>query len=207
MVVIDSEVLVAETVNMEACMKLKQKWGSFISMVIFSLCLCASAPSQLAADPFAANLPKIAMDSNENIYAVWEEQTTGLNDIMFSSRAPAGNWTTPELISVNSLDSTMPLIAVNAGGDVVVIWNSVDTTLGINSVYGAILPFEGSWTTSERVSTSSEDAQPDYQLNIDSSGNIVAIWSAFVINDQQVIRSAIGTVSGGWDAAVQVSGP
>lgn len=184
------------------------KLRSLFSLVVFSFCLCAYAiPSDLAADPFSATSPKIAMDSFGNAYAVWEEQTEGINYIQYSTLPLEGNWTTPQVLSLEGFDSTSPLIAVNAAGDAVAIWLSIDSELGISCVYGAMLPAGESWTTAERVSSSGEDAQADYQLFLDNSGNVIVTWSGLVINDQQVIRAASGSILNGWNASVQVSGP
>lgn len=171
----------------------------FISLVIGS--------ASLSADPFQASAPQMNMDALGNAVSVWESFVDGVRVVQSATFSnDTQQWSAPITISAVEENASMPFLAVNEVGDAVAIWNTEDTNLGIIRICAAMLPFEGTWTTPEFISDTSESATTEYVVRLTNLGEIIATWSSYISFDQQVIRAASATFGGSWSAPVTISG-
>jgi hypothetical protein len=163
---------------------------------------------------YADGLPNMGIDNNGNVDAVWSDPdpTNGMTHVQAARYDFAtGNWTTPVTLSSSSISSTTPELAVAPSGfhagDAVAIWIGENGSL--STLYGAMKPNGGSWTSPAQISSNSENLGFDYQVTVNNLGNAVAIWSSTDSNGNQYIRAATTHVntSNSWSSPVTVSGP
>jgi hypothetical protein len=78
--------------------------------------------------------PMIAVDSSDNLHVVWSDDTPGNFEIYYKKSTDGGeNWTANERLTWTSDYSWNPAVAVDALGDVHVVWE--DTTPGNWEIY------------------------------------------------------------------------
>jgi hypothetical protein len=118
----------------------------------------------------------IAVDSNGNAYAVWEDYRAGDPDIRFSYRAAGGSWTPS--IQINDDEATAhqtsPSIVVDYTGNAYAVWQ--DRRDGNWDVYFSYRPTGGSWSTNIRVNDISAADQTHPDIAVDPAGRVYAVW-------------------------------
>jgi hypothetical protein len=105
-----------------------------------------SQPVVISPAAMNSSAASIAMDSTGNSVAVWV--SSGALPQLFSAQLPAGgNWSVPFAISPPT-QRVYPdfTLAINARGDVTVIWQATDPTGGTTNVFTAELVTGGSWS-------------------------------------------------------------
>jgi BNR repeat-containing family member len=121
--------------------------------------------------------PAIAVDSQDNLHVVWNDDTPGNNEIYYRKSTDGGStwWVTSRRLTWTSGYSAGPAIAVDSFGNLYVLWH--DDTLGKYTVY--YIKSEdggGTWTPAKRLSlTSGNSACP--AIVVDSSGNLHVVWN------------------------------
>lgn len=150
-----------------------------------------------AAQPLDADL---AIDTNGNIIAVWC-QSVGTNDSVYANRydATAAQWGTPRRIGNTSGDAQRPQLAVDAAGNVMVVWQVYDSTSNAYSVYANRYDAAGGgWGNAGTIETATGGAS-NARLGVDAAGNAIAIWTQRVGRNEFVYanRYEAGT---GWGA-------
>ncbi|MBI3604397.1 MAG: hypothetical protein HY202_00010 [Nitrospirae bacterium] len=125
------------------------------------------------------NPPQIAMDAAGNVIAVW----TKSNGAIWANRYTAGTgWGTPASLVTSGRD---PRIAMNAGGDAFVVWDTYDSVNANYSIwskrYIAGTSFSAGWQPDElidpRIDIGSAGAP---QIAISAAGEGTAVWSRCV---------------------------
>jgi len=112
--------------------------------------------------------PQIAMDSNGNALAVWEQF-----DGIWANRFDGTNWGSAALIdSDNAGDASDPQIAMDSNGNALAVWQQYD---GIrNNIWAN--HFDGtSWGSAALIETGAGSAR-DPQIAFDNNGNALAVW-------------------------------
>ena len=138
-----------------------------------------TAPDTLSEPGRDGNSPEVAVDSNGNAVAVWQ-QYDGVNLLINASQKPfGGSWQpSASVISRSLCNSVNPRVAADADGNVTVVWECcLDGTWGIQA---AQKPLNGIWTDPETISgsLSASSLNQEAQLAIDPSGNVMAVWTA-----------------------------
>lgn len=137
-------------------------------------------PSTISSIDQDASDPKVGIDSNGDVIAIWIE-----NGFVISSSMPYnGTWTSPTTISGSG--ASAPQLVVDANGNATALWvqNGIINT--------ATQPAGGSWGSVTALSSSGASSP---QIAFDTSGNVVAVW---VLNG--VIQSATCLFGGIWQA-------
>lgn len=143
--------------------------------------------------------PQIAVDLAGNAVAVWEE-FNGTSVIKASTLPLFGSWSTPITISSPTTDgSQIPQVAVDDFGNAVAVWMRHNGFFNI--VQSAVLPFGGSWSSPADVSSLSIDSFSP-QVDVDASGNAVAVWTNVT---SQIIQGATLPFGGSWTSSVNIS--
>ena len=166
----------------------------YYQKMLFSLflgvCFCTTF---IEAKSFSQN---IALDASGAGVAVWNTKFNTYHSVEAAVISASGAWSSSTTLSTPGQDATFPLIVVDAGGNAVALWSAYDSSLTVNTLQIAMLPFGGSWTAPLVISSPSEDVaststgfNPPYSLVMNDTGTIVAVWNAFVGSDL-VIRSA-----------------
>lgn len=130
---------------------------------------------------YAIENQSTGMDTNGSILVVWQEDTM-LGTEIKASALPFGSlsWEAPVTLSSSPLAS-LPKLAVTANGSdtfAVAIWTEVIAET--IHLYGAVRPsLSESWSASVLISDGIEDVSGNYELILNSKGNIVAKWTSY----------------------------
>jgi hypothetical protein len=128
-------------------------------------------------------VPKIAVDSADVLYVVWQDARWNDNDIYFAKSTDSGaTWTDPNR-RVNrdpapSPDQNNPAIAVDVSGNLFVVWDEDDGTE--NDIYFSKSVNGGDdWSDPHiMVNTDAENEnQEKPTIDVDSEGNIYVAWT------------------------------
>lgn len=91
-----------------------------------------STPKNLSNTSGFSSNPRVAIDAHGVIYVAWEDDATGNLEIFVSQSSDGGlNFSTPTNVSNDPADSEDPQLAVDAFGNVDVVWNDKNITMGI----------------------------------------------------------------------------
>lgn len=138
-----------------------------------------STPSYVALDTLATQTnPDMVVDPAGNAYAVWGNLRNSTYNIYFSYRPAGGTWSSPTAVNdvSNSLERSIPRIAVDSAGNAYVAW--YDTRNGQRDIYFAYRPAGGAWGTNVRVNddplNNTAHNWPD--IAVDSTGNAYLVW-------------------------------
>lgn len=138
-----------------------------------------------------ASGPSVGIDDNGNATVVWSQVSGGTRYIYRNTYTKGSGWGTETTISTFSSDATSPRIAMNPGGDAVVVW--LQNKFGYLTPYAADLK-GGVWGSpvALHADMTAQDSAP--RVAIDSGGNAVAIWK----RDTNQIFADSHVVGGSW---------
>jgi hypothetical protein len=131
--------------------------------------------------------PSIASDNAGNLHVAWYDYTnynsSGTDQDIFSKRrnATTGTWTTTEVVSTESTDTSwFPSIAVDGAGNSLVAWEDYTDYSGAGTdddiFYKRWNSTTGTWTTTEVVFPESINYSSDVSIAADSIGNVHIVW-------------------------------
>lgn len=149
----------------------------------------------MAISSTVSDQPNISVDLSGNAVLVWQGYD-GNNYIIQSAVLPFdGSWSSPTTLSEAGNDAQGPCVGVDTVGNAVAVWSRFD---GLNSIIqGATLPFQGSWSDPDNISTSGQNSD-SVKVSVDFSGNVnnaVAVWHGF--NGYNFIMQASSLPMGG----------
>jgi hypothetical protein len=125
-----------------------------------------------------AKRPHIAIDASGNALAVWD-QSDGTRYNVWSNRyIPGTGWDTAQLIQTNNAENGHAAqVAMNAVGNAQAIWFQFD---GVTTNIWANRYTAGTgWGTAQLIETDDVGQSLQYQIAIDSSGNVLAVWTQY----------------------------
>ena len=119
--------------------------------------------------------PQVGIDENGTATVVWSGSGEHDEDlhVFASTKSLTGSWQTAQQLSLGSVVSTSPQIAVNARGDAVVVWRAQQSP----DIIQASMRLAGQgWQLSpdDLFTTSFQAENP--QVAIDPYGNAIAVW-------------------------------
>jgi predicted NBD/HSP70 family sugar kinase len=124
--------------------------------------------------------PQVAMDSDGNAIAVWEQSTGTNNGFIQASRfsISSGSWSA--VADVANLSDTGgyaldPQVAMDSAGNAIAVWYQ---RTGTNTIIQASRFSGSSWSAVTDLSAPGQDAL-DPQVAMDSDGNAIAVWSRY----------------------------
>ena len=136
----------------------------------------------------AAAGPQVAMDSQGNAFAVWDQYGAGgtTRADIYADRFTVGSgWGAPTAVEASADDSMYPEIAADSMGNAMAVWTQAvrhGTTDGPYQIYSSRFVVGTGWGTASPVenngsSYASYTVHP--QVAVDPMGNAVAVWSAY----------------------------
>lgn len=144
--------------------------------ILLALCLCtymhltaeeidtwSSPPDTISSTGVNSSNPRVGMDENGNVVAVWIE-----NDVVVSkTKLLGGSWSTATTLS--STGSTDPQLVVDpTSGDATAIWEDS------GAIKTKSKPFGSAWGSTTTLALTGSSSP---QIAIDSStGDVVAVW-------------------------------
>ena len=129
--------------------------------------------------------PSLAVDSTGTVHVTWEDlaDIAGSGDdwdIFYKCKPSSGNWSTAELVSTESIfESWFSSLAVDSNGILHVTWQDWTDITGSGNdwdIFYKCKPSNGSWITTDVVSTESNMDSYRPSLAIDSNGTIHVTW-------------------------------
>ncbi len=171
-----------------------------------------SAPDEVSTSPAAA-LPQdlhVVFNAAGEAALVWVQKDPSSTDpnqfsVLASLRPAGGGFSTPAIVSPQPLtlgnDAENPRVAIDAAGDVTVLWSYFD---GTNSVIqAASRPVAGSFSAPSSLTADGEDAFSP-SVAMDSAGDAIAVWDrSNGTND--VIQSSTASPGGSFSSPVELS--
>jgi hypothetical protein len=120
---------------------------------------------------------KITMDDRGNAFAVWNQQSSGMNSIWSNNYDISSGWGTSVLLETdNRWNAHAPDVAAGADG-AMAIWNQFD---GTNyNIYSNRYQKDSGWGTPELIEKEDEGSASRSQIATDGSGNYIAVWRQF----------------------------
>jgi hypothetical protein len=135
-----------------------------------------------------AKFPKVAVDDNGNVMAVWHERESSqyrvwanrynVSNDSWGEAEPIGSgggdgFPHPSGSSISRIEFT-PEISVDGNGNVLTVWSQIDATQD-NIWANRFSVANDSWGTAAMIETDDGDARRP-NISVDSSGNALAIW-------------------------------
>jgi hypothetical protein len=133
-----------------------------------------SAPRNLSNTSGWSFNPRISVDNQGGINVVWVSDAPGNQDIFFSrSTDSGGSFSTPQNLSNDAATSGSPELAVDASGNISVVWESDDITLGVFFSHST----DGGTTFSTPVNLATNSGGSfGPQLVVAADGSISVVW-------------------------------
>jgi len=153
----------------------KIKFAGFMvaSFFVVSVSLGAAWTSKRLTFTAGETYNPVAAVDGTNVYAVWEDETSGISDIFFKKSSDSGaTWAAAKQLTYTSGVTASPDIAVD-GSDIHVVW--LDTTPGNREVYYKKSIDGGStWQAAKRI-TNNTGGSVCPKIAVDGS-KIYIVW-------------------------------
>ena len=149
--------------------------------------------------------PQVGAGGNGGFTVVWDRGTGAPNTyyVQANTRAANGFWAGATDVSVASLYSPGPDVAMDAAGNATAVWHRYD---GVSFYLRASQrPAGGSWTPPVDVSAATQTFNGT-ALAMDAAGTTRLAWSAFE-GGHYVVRTVGSAFQGPWSAPVPLSNP
>jgi hypothetical protein len=166
--------------------------GVVLLLLVGALPMVSSAQPPPAGGEFQVNTyttsqqrsPAVAMDAGGNFVVVWQSITQdGNNYGIFGQRYDAGGAPQGSEFQVNTYTTAyqrVPAVAMNAGGNFVVVWQSFAQDGDFSGIFGQRYDAGGTPQGAEfQVNTYTTDEQRFPAVAIDAGGNFVVVWETF----------------------------
>lgn len=149
---------------------------------------------------------QIAIDLNGNINAVWENDSRGHFDIFFSRSADNGaTFSVPKDISNGSGDAQNPQIALDAKGDINMVWQD-NTPPDFNADIYFSRSSDGGATFSSPLNISNDAGfSESASLTVDAGANLNVTWQDNTPGISQIFFSRSADSGGTFSSPVNVS--
>lgn len=150
----------------------------------------------------SASGPDVAVDSNGNATAVWN-QSDGVRDSIWSNRyTPSGGWGTALLIETDDVGGARsPKVAVDANGNATVVWWQYDGVR--DNIWSNRHTLSGGWGTALLIENNDTGEARSPKVAVDPDGNATAAWHQ-TNGTRYSIWSNRYTPSDGWGTAVLI---
>jgi hypothetical protein len=130
-------------------------------------------------------IPDVAMDAGGNFVVVWRSNgQDGSNDGIFAQRYDAAGSPQGVEFQVNTYTTDrqyVPAVAMDAGGNFVVVWQSLTQDGNNYGIFGQRYDATGLRRGTEfRVNTYTTDSQDESAVAADAVGNFVVVWSSYL---------------------------
>jgi hypothetical protein len=140
-----------------------------------------STPVNLTSNTTGSHDPQLALDGSGNVYVVWEDDFNSQSDIFFSRSAnpkQGVSFSTAQNLSSNTGSSTTAQLAVDASGNVSVVW--ADNTPGTFNIFSTHSPDKGATFSAAKNISNSSGISAHPHISADAGGNVYAVWQGTV---------------------------
>ncbi len=156
-----------------------------------------SADVSIETNVANATNPNVAIDGNNNIIVVWQQDDAGLQSIWQNRYdATTGLWGSATVLEIDALNAALqPSIAMDASGRATVVWSQSDAT-----VHAALFVPATGWLASTRIENDIVSSISGMRVVMDISGNALVTWSNSSDGITYNIMSNRYLVGTGWSA-------
>ncbi len=130
----------------------------------------------------SSHYPDLAIDSSNNLHAVWDDNTGGYMIYYAMWDALTETWSSMELVSPDStVVAERPSIAIDKDDNIHVVWNDDTNYYGTagsdpDVCYSMKAADSSSWTSVEIISTESTGFSVYPKIDCDGEGNLHVVW-------------------------------
>jgi len=160
-----------------------------------------AAPIRLTTDAGDQIHPDIAIDADNTLYVVWQDNRRGNWDIYLRTSVDGINWSAETRITDSDDSQTAPAIAVDSVSGCHVAWE--DDGEGHQNIYVASSSDGFVSKTVARVTSDASD-QTDPDIAVDASGNVYLAWTDDRNGSDDIYGAASN--SGPWTNVALVTG-
>ena len=146
--------------------------------------------------------PQIAIDSNGNAMAVWQQFDGTVNNIWANRYDATTGWGTAGLIETDDTgDAISPQIAIDGAGDAIAVWTQHDGTRN-NAWTNRYTAATTSWTAPGLIENSTSQMSVE-QIVIDANDNalVIGLENVYIWSNRYTAGSGWGAVSERIDSA------
>jgi hypothetical protein len=152
--------------------------------------------------------PQLGTDAAGNTTVIWEAGSrTGPGKLIRALRWEAGAWTSPVALASSAYGS-IPHLAVNAAGEVIVAWahsDQYDQPRQLAAIRYDVAA--GSWGAVDVANTDGAPRVGGAQVGLDAAGNATVLWTGWGPElDGNELWSSRNTPGAGWGAPEKVAG-
>ena len=155
-----------------------------------------------------AGHPRIAIDSRGNGMAVWAQDDS--DDVSISDRSiwfnrftSRNGWGNAEKVETEAAEYRNPVIAMGPSGNALVLWHNIYSSFGDANIMASRYLQGRGWGASELIEMDEYGPLLDVSLEIDDSGNAIAVWELYDYNYYDVWASRF-TPADGWNEAERI---
>jgi hypothetical protein len=160
------------------------------------------APVTVSSEGEDASRPRVSVDSKGDAVVVWQRHALPNNSLIQGAFKPAGGvWQSQVNLTAESEIAFEPVAAIDAGGNVVAVWEHYDGTDLI--IQSAERPAGGLWQPAVNLSAAGQNAVHP-QVGMDPQGDAIAVWPRNN-GSNVIIQGAVRPAGSSWQAAVDLS--
>lgn len=132
----------------------------------------------LASDvKVSPSYPRVAVASNGDALAVWQQVYNGRDVILSARYSPAASWGSAQPIAPNNTGSARDHdTAIDPKGNAVVVWQERDSTDNRYKIWAAPNSAGTGWGSPGRIDTNISGDAIEPKIAMDDSGNATAVW-------------------------------
>jgi hypothetical protein len=166
-----------------------------------------TGPHELSVTGNETYPPYIAMNKQGDGVAVWSQyKPDKLKYGVWAARfSKANGWEKPQRISVTVGQSGDPQAAIDAKGDIIVVWPEFNSDhVPVSTVWSNYYLHDRGWGRASKIQNDSMDAYFP-QVVMDETGNAIAIWNQNNLTyDKTNIYAKYYNKDSGWQRAVMI---
>lgn len=158
------------------------------------------AETVLGSGGMAGINPVLAVDSGNNVHAVWRALLGGDPQVFYNRYTPASGWGTPEQLTTEASQKETPLIAVDAAGNLQVVFaDSRDSGVGTHyEIYYKKKPAGGRWSGDTRLSVAVGSDSKAPHLACAPDGNLHLAWEDDRDGNFEIYYRCFDAAAGAW---------
>jgi hypothetical protein len=161
-----------------------------------------SGPTNLSLSGRDSVAPRLAVDDKGDAVAVWTTLSFAGWTVEAATRSAGGAWEKASDIITPVAGTASPTVAIDASGDVVVVWAATTGTAWV--VQASYRPSGGSWSAPADLSEPDRTESITPQVAIDQDGQAEVVWSGSS-GGNPVIEQSARSAGGAWATARVIS--
>lgn len=144
--------------------------------------------------------PALAVDSGNNIHAVWRELIDGNPQVRYSRFTPASGWSSPEQLTTQRSQKESPMIAVDSSDNLHVVFaDSRDSVVGTHyEIYYKKKPAAGRWSADTRLTFAVDSDSKAPHLTCAPGGSLHLAWADNRDGNFEIYYRCFDTAAAAW---------